>query len=143
MLEGTPLLAGVWTSVTYDPGSHTTELVDGTASWSPGELVDLLVQPKGGEVEHLSIEKNTGDRLIVWGDLEQLAGGGDTYNIVDPRPGPGSSCVDAADGLAWTETDLRGSPRVDIDSAVDVFDCSTYGDECLSYADIGALERQQ
>jgi hypothetical protein len=142
LLAGTPAFAGTWTSVTHDPATHTTELMNASASWTPGALAGLLVQPNGGGPEHFRIERNTANQLLVWGDLEPFAAGGDPYVILDPRLRSDSSCIDAADGLAWTEADLWGDPRVDVEAVTDVFDCSTYPVDCLSYADIGALEFQ-
>ncbi|HUT78310.1 MAG TPA: hypothetical protein VM285_11515, partial [Polyangia bacterium] len=142
LLAGTPLSAGTWTSVTHDPDTHTTALLDTSAVWVPGALAGLLVQPRTGEVAHFRIEDNTADRLLVWGDLEPFAGGGDPYTILDLRLRSDSSCIDGADGLAWTETDLWGNPRVDVETVADAFDCSAYGPECVSFADIGALEYQ-
>jgi hypothetical protein len=133
---GDVLDSGTWSTVTFDAATWTTTLVDTSAAWTPGALAGLVVLPKVGEPIRLWIRGNTATTITLWGNMTSFAGGGDSYQIHDLHLGPGSPCIDAANGDVASSTDLEGSPRVDYVGTANT------GAGTPAYVDMGAYEYQ-
>jgi hypothetical protein len=112
-----------------------------SADWSTGELAGLFVRVDAdasadGDPRWAYIVENDASTVFVWGDVTGWLTGSAPhgYEFYDLEPTPGSPCIDAADGAAAPNADLRGSGRIDLAGA------ENEGVGVPAYADIGALE---
>ncbi len=131
-----PGASGVWTAAgSYDPISGRSTFVDATASWTPGELVGLILNPDASQFLQSLVVDNTEATVTVWGDLAELGGMGASYELLDCHLTAKSPCVDAGDpkfeGL-FKEMDRDGELRVlegrIVDMGSDEFASARLGD---------------
>ncbi len=111
---GYPLHVGEWTGqAAYDSESFKTTLEDGAASWEPGALAGLFVNPNTDQPLQFVITANADNTLTVWGNATELTQSGGAYEIYDYHLHPSSPCVDAGkivDGIG--SFDVEGNPRL-------------------------------
>jgi len=98
LFAGAPLSAGHWSSDgIFDDETWQTVLVDSSASWPPGALKDLLVNPNTSQHLQFLIASNTATTLKVWGNASELAKANQQYEVCDYRLLSTSPCIDAGD----------------------------------------------
>ncbi len=102
--------SGTWSeNAVLFAGLTTFEVA--TSTWTVDELVGLLINPDTSGVAIAVIQSNTATEIVVFGDFTSVLAN-DSFEIIDPRLGSTSPCIDTADpaGVSAT-TDLDGNPR--------------------------------
>jgi predicted Zn-dependent protease with MMP-like domain len=116
---------GTCASVTYDPGTHQSVLVDGSAIFDIDVLAGLTVNPDTSQHRHFYIVSNTATTITVWGDMTAVAASGSAYQVFDFHLAPNSANIDAGvDVSEYVKTDIDGDPRPlngDFDIGADEF----------------------
>ena len=108
-----------WDTVVYDERSLQTTLTDSAASWSPGALVGLFVQPDDTDPRWFPIVANTATSLTLWGDVTDFvqdaasSGSPDTYLLHDLHLDNLSMCIDHGNGSVAPSVDIEDASRLD------------------------------
>jgi len=89
--------AGTWTAAgVYDASAGTTLLSDTNASWGPGTLAGLFLNPNTNQALQYVIEDNGSNTLTVLGNVASPAQQGETYRLRDYHlQSVASPCVDS------------------------------------------------
>ena len=98
------IIMGVWTTEpSYNPITNRTTLTHWGASFVPGALVNMHINPDTNQMRQAIITANTASTIEVPGDITMPAGyveNGDPYRIMDYRLRIHSVCIDAGDSTA-------------------------------------------
>ncbi len=111
--------SGTWTAApAYDTTTYQTTLTRASATWTPGALAGLYVEPDTSQPYWFHIADNTATEIRVWGDITSGFGvaSGDSFVIHDLRLSAFSPCIDTADDSATNRepTDVLGNHWADI-----------------------------
>jgi parallel beta-helix repeat protein len=125
---------GNWTeSASYDNSTFQSTLYDSGADWSVNGLAGKFVNPDTLNQDlQFFIVSNDVNTIKVWGNVTNIAGDGDPYQIYDYHLRLESACIDAGD------PDFNPDPNAkDIDGEPRIFDGDSNGSEIV---DMGADE---
>jgi parallel beta-helix repeat protein len=105
--------SGNWTAAgVYNASTGRSTLTATGASWTPGALVGMTVNPNVGNQDlHFIVVANSATTLTVWGDASQAAPGGAGYAVYNHRIGSASPCKNAGSNTGAPTTDLDGVSR--------------------------------
>jgi hypothetical protein len=110
-----PAPSGTWsTSPSYDPATDQTTLTDALATLTPGDLVNLLLEPAPDYYRAYLIAANSETTVTVCGNANWVQSG-DAYRVLGYHLQEGSPCINAGDPNYTpgpTETDIDGDARM-------------------------------
>ncbi|MDP2895660.1 MAG: DUF5011 domain-containing protein [bacterium] len=112
---GDSLFTGQWSAnPSFDATTCRTTLTNSSASWQPGALAGLTLNPDTTQVLQFYIASNTAMTIAVWGDASAIAAAGDSYRVYNYRLAASSPCMDSGENESWmsTATDLDGHTRI-------------------------------
>ncbi|OGP58914.1 MAG: hypothetical protein A2V67_20785, partial [Deltaproteobacteria bacterium RBG_13_61_14] len=108
LFAGNPAFSGTWTAApVYSSTFGQTTLTDSAATWTPGALAGMFLNPDIAQHRLFLVAANDATTVTVWSDVTGLAASGDSYRILDfylsqtaAGQGADSPCVDAGGDLA-------------------------------------------
>jgi len=115
LFVGAALDEGQWTAEpTFHDETSQTTLVDDGASWEPGALVRLPINPNVAQPVQFLIVSNSVTTITIWGDASQVVHAGDAYSLYDFRLSANSPCIDLGknDDWMWRAVDLDHNARI-------------------------------
>jgi hypothetical protein len=113
-----PVSNGILSNVIYDPNTFQSTMTDIDASFTPGGLKSLIINPDVKQSSHYLIVSNTETTVTAWGDITIAAQVPCSYRIVDYHLATNSLNINAGlDILEEVPDEGEINPiRSDIDS---------------------------
>ena len=131
-----PAPYGSASSISYNSNTYQSVLVDATASFVPGSLAGLTINPNTNQYLHFYIITNTVTTITTWADMTAVATSPCPYQVFDYHLAYDSQNIRAGTNLfAYVTTDIDGEPRPSsgpFDIGADQFVSST-GDWLADY----------
>ena len=105
-------VSGSWDLVpSYNPATNLTTFTDSIASFTPSNLIGMLINPNISQRFQGFIVGNSETTIVVSGDLTGVVTIGNNYQVIDYYPDVNSAVIDMGGSTDAPATDIEGTAR--------------------------------